>query len=94
MTQESSPYQRRVARRVALGVAGAVAVSTAFIVCGFLVKWLWAATVSDIFGWKEISFWQAWGLLLLSQILLKANFTSSTRRSRRGRRSRSEASPA
>ena len=44
-----------------------------FIGFGFLVAWLWRVTLADIFGLKPISFWQAWGLILLSQILFKAN---------------------
>jgi hypothetical protein len=30
-------------------------------------------TLGDIFGVKPVSFWQAWGLILLSQILFKAH---------------------
>ena len=97
MTQESQPRWRRGIRSwprrnlLAFGVLGGLAL---FIVLGHLLKWLWAVTVSDIFGWKEISFWQAWGLMLLSQILLKTNFTSSTRRPVRPRRSPDEAPAA
>jgi hypothetical protein len=90
MTQEPEPRRRRGIRNwprrnlIAFGVVGGVALFVAF---GHFLTWLWAVTVSDIFGWKEISFWQAWGLVLLSQILLKANFTSSTSRSARRPRS-------
>jgi hypothetical protein len=48
-----------------------------FIGIGFLVAWLWRVTLGDIFGFKPISFWQAWGLILLSQILFKANMHRS-----------------
>jgi hypothetical protein len=48
-----------------------------FIGLGFLVAWLWRVTVGDIFGLKPISFWQAWGLILLSQILFKAHVQRS-----------------
>jgi hypothetical protein len=44
-----------------------------FIGLGFLVSWLWSVTLVDIFRIKAISFWQAWGLILLSQILFKAH---------------------
>lgn len=50
-----------------------------FFAVGYLVPWLWRVTVSDIFGFKPISFWQAWGLILLSQILFKANVSRSGR---------------
>lgn len=63
--------------------------TAAFIGFGHLFVWLWRVTVVDLFGWKEVSFWQAWGLIALSQILFKANMHSTTRtggwRHRRGR---------
>jgi len=31
-----------------------------FIGLGHLLAWLWRETVSDIFGVRPISFWQAW----------------------------------
>lgn len=43
---------------------------------GFVVMWLWNWLMPDIFGLKRISYWQAWGLLVLSWILFK-NFDSS-----------------
>lgn len=59
-----------------------------FIGIGQLVVWLWRVTLSDIFGIKAISFWQAWGIILLSQILFKANMrpVSRTGRWQRGGR--------
>ena len=57
-----------------------------FIGIGTLVQWLWRETVVDIFAIKPISFWQAWGLILLSQILFKANMQPTTRTRRRWRR--------
>lgn len=58
-----------------------------FFGLGTLVAWLWRVTVAEIFSLKPISFWQAWGLILLSQILFKANMQPTTRtgRWRRGR---------
>jgi len=49
-----------------------------FIGLGFLLKWLWRVTLVDIFGIKEISFWQAWGLILISQFLFKTHITGRT----------------
>ncbi len=59
-----------------LGVAAAVGV---FLGLGTLVAWLWRVTLVDIFAIKPISFWQAWGLILLSQILFKAHVQRSFR---------------
>jgi len=57
-----------------------------FFGLGTLVAWLWRVTVAEIFGIKPISFWQAWGLILLSQILFKANMQPTTRTGRWRRR--------
>jgi len=58
-----------------------------FIGVGNLVVWLWRVTVVDLFAFKAISFWQAWGLILLSQILFKANVRPTMRTGHwRGRR--------
>ena len=67
--------RRRFFRRNLFWIAplGVVAAAGMFIGVGFLVAWLWRVTLGDIFGVKPISFWQAWGLILLAQILFKAN---------------------
>jgi hypothetical protein len=57
-----------------------------FFGIGKLVEWLWRVTLVDIFAFKPISFWQAWGLILLSQILFKANMRPTTRTGRWRRR--------
>jgi len=82
---------RRITRRnlvwiAPLALAGGAA---AFVIIGSVVTWLWKVTLSDIFAIKAISFWQAWGLIVLAQIFFKANAqpTMRTRRRRRwGRR--------
>lgn len=57
-----------------------------FIGIGHLVAWLWRVTLVDIFAIKPISFWQAWGILLLAQLLFKANMQSTARTGHRGHR--------
>jgi hypothetical protein len=37
---------------------------------GFLVMWLWNWLMPAVFGLRAINFWQAFGLLILSKILL------------------------
>jgi hypothetical protein len=78
--EERRERQRRFLRRNLywLVPSGAVAGVGLFIGLGFLVAWLWRVTLGDIFGLKPISFWQAWGLMLLSQILFKAHMRSTT----------------
>ena len=36
---------------------------------GELVKYLWNGLLPGLFGWRQITFWQALGLLLLCRIL-------------------------
>ena len=57
-----------------------------FFALGNLLVWLWRVTLVDIFGIKTISFWQAWGLILLSQILFKAHISQSMRTGNHWRR--------
>jgi len=73
--EERRENRRRFVRRNLFWLAplGAVVGTGLFIGLGNLVAWLWRVTLGDIFGLKPISFWQAWGLMLLSQILFKAN---------------------
>jgi len=79
------PYGRRRFRPenlvwiIPLAMIAAVAF---FFGIGNLVKWLWRVTLVDIFAIKPISFWQAWGLLLLAQFLFKANMQPTTRTGR------------
>ncbi|OGF23666.1 MAG: hypothetical protein A2V63_00905 [Candidatus Eisenbacteria bacterium RBG_19FT_COMBO_70_11] len=79
---------RRRRRRNLIWIAPAALVvgTAAFFGIGKLVEWLWRVTLVDIFALKPISFWQAWGLILLSQILFKANLRPTTRTGRRWRR--------
>ena len=62
-----------------------------FFGLGHLVVWLWRVTLVDIFSVKQISFWQAWGLIVLSQILFKAHIQQTMRTGRRWRRGGAEA---
>src|SRR5207247_11177194 len=80
--------RRRFMRRHLFWIAplGGVVGVGLFIGFGFLVTWLWRVTLGDIFGLKSISFWQAWGLILLSQILFKANMQPTARTGRWRRR--------
>jgi hypothetical protein len=86
---EARREQRRrfMRRNVAWIAPAALVVGTAlFYGIGKLVEWLWRVTLVDIFAIKAISFWQAWGLILLSQFLFKANMQPTTRTGRWRRR--------
>jgi hypothetical protein len=73
--------RRRFMRQNFLWLAplGLLAMVGLFFGLGHLVEWLWRVTVGDIFGFRAISFWQAWGFMLLSQILFKANMQPMAR---------------
>jgi hypothetical protein len=49
----------------------ALAVGFAFLF-GFFVMLLWNWLMPTIFGLGSINYWQAWGLVLLSHLLIKA----------------------
>ena len=87
-TARSDDGRRRIHRRHLIWIAPlAVAAAVGFFFgLGTLVAWLWRVTMVDIFAVKPISFWQAWGLILLSQILFKANMHPTTRTGRWRRR--------
>jgi hypothetical protein len=80
--------RRRFLRRNLPWIAplGLLAAIGLFLGLGTVVRWLWRVTLVDIFAIKPISFWQAWGLILLSQILFKAHMQPMTRTGRWGRR--------
>lgn len=71
--------RRNVVWIAPLGIAAAVGF---FFGIGHLVQWLWRVTLVDIFAIKPVSFWQAWGLILLSQILFKAHMQPMARTER------------
>ena len=75
--------RRRFLRHLPWLIPTVLIVGTAFVIgLGHLVVWLWRVTLVDIFAIKPITFWQAWGLILLSQILFKANLQPTARTGR------------
>ena len=58
-----------VKRRIAIGVAGSMAIVLVTIIGGQVVKLLWNWLLPDLFGVPAVTFWQALGLLVLSRIL-------------------------
>ena len=58
-----------VKRRVAIGVAGGLAIVLFTFIGGEAVKLLWNWLLPPLFGWPAVTFWQALGLLVLSRIL-------------------------
>lgn len=59
---------------IAMVIGGlALAVLFAFLF-GWLVMILWNRLMPEIFGLSEITYWQGWGLVLLSHILIKGGW--------------------
>ena len=59
------------------------AVAVAIVVVSFVVfvlvfRWIWNHTVPAVFGLKEITFWQAVGILVLASILTGGHRIVST----------------
>jgi succinate dehydrogenase hydrophobic anchor subunit len=50
----------------------------AFVVFVLVFRWIWNRTVPAVFGLKEITFWQAVGILVLASILTGGHRIVST----------------
>lgn len=35
----------------------------------FIIMWLWNGMLPDMFGFPEIGYWRAWGLMMLGHLL-------------------------
>ena len=63
-------YTARRRRRLFLIAPFALAAVIAFIFLGgWIVMLLWNWLAPALFGWRTITFWQAWGVLALCRIL-------------------------
>ena len=54
---------------IAQAATGILAMIALGLLTGLFVQLLWNALVPEIFGLPRISFWQAWGLIVLSGLL-------------------------
>jgi hypothetical protein len=63
--------ERTLLEKVLLGILFAIGGIALLALCGLVVMLLWNWLMPEIFGLKTINYWQAWGLLILSQILFK-----------------------
>ncbi len=53
-------------------IVGVAVVAMIFLVClviSALLRWLWNMTVPQVFGLKEITYWQAFRILIIAAIL-------------------------
>jgi hypothetical protein len=57
---------------------------------GWVVMALWNWIVPDLTGWKPLTYWKAWGLVILCSILFKGMGSSSSGNGKRSDRKRKE----
>ena len=78
---------RSLPQKILVGIGfGIVGIGFVFL-CGLVVMLLWNWLMPDIFGLKRLTYWQAWGLMILCHILFKG-FSSGHSGSRRDRKRR------
>ncbi len=64
-------HDRSLPQKILCGICfGIVGIGFVFL-CGLVVMLLWNWLMPDIFGLKRLTYWQAWGLLILCTILFK-----------------------
>jgi hypothetical protein len=62
---------RTLPQKILIGIGfGILGVGLLFLF-GWIVMLLWNWLVPSIIGWKPVSYWQAWGILVLCTILFK-----------------------
>ena len=64
-------HEFSVPARIGMILAGIFGIAGIFVLTGFVVVWLWNWLMPVIFRLPAISFWQAWGLQILSNIMNK-----------------------
>jgi hypothetical protein len=62
---------RSLPQKILIGIGFGILGIGMLFVFGWVVMLLWNWLMPDIFGLKRLTYWQAWGLLVLSHILFK-----------------------
>ncbi len=77
-------WRKHFGYNIVLWILGGVslAIFMAFVF-GAVVMLLWNRLMPDIFGLKTITYWQAWGLVLLAHLLFKGGHSGHGHKSRR-----------
>jgi hypothetical protein len=79
--------ERSLPAKILLGIGFAIAGLALLALLGWVVMLLWNWLIPEIFGLPSVSYWQAWGLLVLCWILFKSwGFKDNDRGSDRRRR--------
>jgi hypothetical protein len=56
-------------RVVGWGVVGLALAAVFALIFGFVVKWIWNMLMPDLFGLKEITYWHAFGMVILAKLI-------------------------
>ncbi len=70
--------ERTLSEKILAGIGFAILGVGMLALLGLVVMLLWNWLMPDIFGLKQLNYWQAWGLLLLSTILFKGLGSNSS----------------
>ena len=76
---------KRIAKCIAIAIAGIIAITIFIFLGGKVVQLLWNWLMPMLFGLREVTFWQAVGMLALSRILFGGFGMGGTGRGRRWR---------
>lgn len=80
--------ERKLGMKVFLGFLMGIGIIGLIFLFGWVVMLLWNWLMPEIFGLKQISYWQGWGLLILSSILFRGFPSGSNDGSKHGDRRR------
>lgn len=67
--RSSDGRSRKVLRIIGMVFVGVIFALLFALVFGFVVKWLWNFLMPELFGIKQITYWQAFGLVVLAKLL-------------------------
>jgi len=80
--------ERSLPQKILLGIGFGILGIGLMALFGWILMLLWNWLMPDIFGLKQITYWQSWGLLILSTILFKGMGSGSHAASRDKKRRR------
>lgn len=60
---------RKILRIIGMVCVGVIFAVLFALVFGFLVKWLWNVLMPELFGLPQITYWQAFGIVVLAKLL-------------------------
>jgi len=67
--RSSDGRARKILRIIGMVFVGLIFAVLFALVFGFLVKWLWNFLMPELFGIKQITYWQAFGMVILAKLL-------------------------